>query len=1443
MALVASLGVVHVSMLALAPAASAAIVQGFEIDGNVTVDAGGKDWASTGTHAKDPVGNVDTSTFGQGSKEFQHPSTWIQKTGLAPNQDDISDVYFYNETNAAGEEWGFFGFRRLTTTGVTNYDVEFNQEDNTSANPARPTRTAGDLMVRFEQNGSDAFTLTKAYIWTIQGAGTWGSNCLLVPGYDPAAGWCQISTAAAGFVGATGESGHFAEGALNLSSFFTGTDCRGGFGTANIRSFTGEADASSLKDYVEPVPISVPPTCGSMLFRKVDQFGNSVGGATYQISPNPAPGSAPTPPLTVVDNQAPDSDPRAGWIEIDPASPGTYTVTETVAPPGYLLPPEGERSFEIVVDEDGMTTPIRIFRDPRIFKPLTITNDPEATYDVEYDWKVEKSVDRQSANVPEGTPADFQYTVKLSALSEQKSGFEVHGTVTLGNPNAVGMVATLDTTITGGNACTFVTSLADPQPLEDVSSAAGFQVNVPTGSNQYDYVCDPGANPAASGTSTATASWDAATYPQEGANPSYTRTHAVDYTYTIDQRTDEQVTVTDVFNGQQPGKDLGTFTWDTFVGGGTLPVTKTIATYKRTIDGVPGSCTSYPNKVTADENDTTDATDDSETVQVCVGRNLAIDKIATLSYDRVYTWDVAKSGPGTVFTGDDGQGNYTTEVTYKVDLKAVGYQDSDRQLAGQVFLSNPNDWAVEVTLVDVATVDGQAYPCTFTAADADPGTAGHQVSVPADASSQSYAYTCPGVPQGNYVGTNTATITWDKQEYFTPGETATKTVDINVAHDPTPANYNITLADVLDGAPVGLPQSSFNWDTVRAMAGNTQTLTYTRTLDTTAGACEPHLNTVTISPTGQDASHTVEVCAPGVDKTYDASHGRKRLWTVTKDVDETQVEIAQGGAATFTYTVKAVPGDVVDDGSASWTGTVSVKNPSATTPLTVDVTDVSGVTGWTCTFTSSGKDTATGVKIAPKATVPLAYTCQGAGHPDGNNTARVTFGGEQVSKTIPIAFKPSGTILDSKVTITDDKTNQDVPPGFLFDADFADPSTWSHTYQLTKTGAAGTCTSYTNNAVLDLTASPNPPVASETVEVCVEKPLTLAKTVAADLERSYTWGIEKVADATRRDVDPSTGTAKFHYTVTVKAGAAVDSGWAMKGTIAITNPNEYAGGAITADITDTPMNVGGGVTCTVQGGQDVVIPARAGDQSGVVTLPYTCSFTGAPTDGTNVASASWTPPGSAQPATASTSPAPVAFAVRAEHDKVVDVVDDKTVPGQRIVLEEDLVWSSGLTKSYEYDLSVAGGARGACLDHTNTAIVDMTGAGDPSDSVTVTACTPPLPPVVTAPPPPLVEVIAEQESGKAVGSLAATCQGTVRARLRNSRSSVAVYQVRIGTKKYAVRVKPESRKLWEGHGKPQVRVSLRESGKVLDRLRMPRACELPEVLPDTGKRPDSRTSW
>ncbi len=1392
--------------------AGAVVVAGFEIDGNTPVDSGGTDWAGLDdatTHKADPVGNADTSTF-KGSKEFEHPSTWEIGTGLAPNQDDISDVYIHDAI-VDDDIWGFIGFRRFTTSGVTNFDVEFNKQTNLGGSTFEPVRSVGDVMVRFEQDGNKGFKLTQAYFWRLKDGAGWSASCLEVTGYSPGAGWCPVNIALIPFTGTTGEDGHFGEGAFNFTSLLElgGGDitCLGGnFGTMNIRTFTGNANESALKDYVDAVSIDVGDTCGAMEIYKVDQFGNSVPGATFSISPNPLPGGG-ADPYVVTDGGANDADGSAdGAIVIDPASPGTYTVVETAAPAGYELPqPLAARTWTVTVGKEGVgsvNTPLTVV-DRKYFAAPTIVNAP--SHDIDYNWQVVKSVkDPASVDVPQGTDATFEYEVRLKALDPTTSGFG--GTVTVTNPNSLPMVGTLSAQITGGAGCTISAT--------DVSGAAGLQVDLASGANPFTYTCPTATLP---GGTTATVTWAQATYPSADPAETYSRSDAK--AFAIDEKTDETTTVKDVFNGDAgTTKTWGPFDWNA-VRASNDPAAGTVvvATYTRNVAGVPGECTSYPN--TASES--ADGTSDSESVTVCVGQDLDVTKDATLGYQRELLWDIAKSGPGTVFVGEDQQGDLKTQVDFTIDVTADGMTDSAWALTGTIKVDNPNSWPVDVTISDTVVVDGKPLSCVIAGGqDVKPGVAGQQLTIPAESVDHAFSYTCPGVSQGAYVGKNTVSIDWSADSHAYPKTSDSDTVDVTVTGDPEPANATVTLTDLLEGEDVtaDLPQSSFDWASVNALPGHTKSITYSVWLDTEAGACTPYTNVVTIDQTGQPADAEAIICSPGVEKSAEADYGRKQLWDLEKVVDKTSVEIAEGGSHTFHYTVTATPGDVVDNGESAWSGSVTVSNPSADEALTVDVTDVSGVQGWTCSF----DDDSTDVQVAAGDTVVLDYTCTGSGHPGGTNTAVVGFGdGESVSDTVDVTFAPRAGIDDTVVPVYDDKTDPGAPPVLLGQADATDDGTWTFTYDLTKSGAAGTCTTYDNHAVVRLEASPDV-TADASAELCVESPLAVAVQGSADLVRDYGWSIAKVVDATQRTADAS-GNATFTYTVTATAGAATDSGWQLKGSVDITNPNAYAGGAITADVT-AATDLGGGSSCTVSGGNDVVVPA-AGEVPGKVTLPITCSFSAKPSGtGSLTVTAAWDPAGEGTAASVTKS-SPITFVVGSETNKTVEVVDDKTVAGQRVVLDPALTWAPGLVKTYTYSLTLAGGAAGSCQSWTNTAKIDQPVGTDPTASTTAAVCVP--------------EVLPAQAFGKAVGSVKASCQGTVRARMTNRTGATVVYKLRVGKKVHSISVKSLASKKFVTKGRALAKVTLKVGSTRLDKLRIPARCEAPEVLPDTGLRATS----
>ncbi|MDO8613298.1 MAG: SpaA isopeptide-forming pilin-related protein [Dehalococcoidia bacterium] len=124
---------------------------------------------------------------------------------------------------------------------------------------------------------------------------------------------------------------------------------------------SGESVTSALSDIGE----ASFPGCKIRIEKKDALTGTLLPGGTFRIAPNPFAcrfdfaGDATK--LDVTDDVAPDSDPTDGIIEVTGICPGTYTITEIVAPNGYSLNPPASGAAETgaqcqnSADDDGDT--------------------------------------------------------------------------------------------------------------------------------------------------------------------------------------------------------------------------------------------------------------------------------------------------------------------------------------------------------------------------------------------------------------------------------------------------------------------------------------------------------------------------------------------------------------------------------------------------------------------------------------------------------------------------------------------------------------------------------------------------------------------------------------------------------------------------------------------------------------------------------------------------------------------------------------------------------------------------------------------------------------------------------------------------------------------------------------------------------------------------------
>ena len=128
-----------------------------------------------------------------------------------------------------------------------------------------------------------------------------------------------------------------AEGTLKVTGCIIGTVCTVEETVAPAGYVPAPPQTVTISAEVALTFVNEKEERGQLKIKKVDKCGGLLGGAQFLIEPNPKTG---TGSLTVVDNGLNDEDPTAGILLLTDCLKGiTYTVTETVPPPGYVAGP------------------------------------------------------------------------------------------------------------------------------------------------------------------------------------------------------------------------------------------------------------------------------------------------------------------------------------------------------------------------------------------------------------------------------------------------------------------------------------------------------------------------------------------------------------------------------------------------------------------------------------------------------------------------------------------------------------------------------------------------------------------------------------------------------------------------------------------------------------------------------------------------------------------------------------------------------------------------------------------------------------------------------------------------------------------------------------------------------------------------------------------------
>ncbi|WP_411730787.1 LPXTG cell wall anchor domain-containing protein [Paeniglutamicibacter sp.] len=955
---------------------------------------------------------------------------------------------------------------------------------------------------------------------------------------------------------------------------------------------------------------------------------------------------------------------------------------------------------------------------------LSVKKTADAGYDRTYLWDIEKTVvGPDTVNAGEDHNAVVDYGITVTSKGYEDDAKTLSGEITVSNPNRFGgdvEVTVSDTTTLAGLVCT-VDPAADTNPDAD-----GVQVTVPQatvsgevwvdGKKKVAYNCDASSVTEADYTgqrNTASITW----------NGGKASSQPVDIAFGLKGATDETVDILDqLIDPDSTPKDLGTVSFSDIPDGDWATWSKTFND-QLTHEATLGECTPFTNKAWVElDGDGTNPSSEA-TVTVCDQAGLQVSKTAQASFDRLYKWNAAKDVDRTEQTiAPDGSAvfNYT--------VKAVpnGFEDFDESLLGKITLTNPNQFeAGEITATVTDTVDIAGLICEITTPeDIDPGKAGFQVLVPAGADGNPGSvvldYECTGVP-ATYTGTNTVDVTWKDATYAK--QTATASAEVNYVLD-TEYDKNVLVFDdkvVETDYPELLGTATWNKEK------DPTEFTYDLSFPGILGTCEDHTNTAIVTEDGwnqatlDSASKQVTVCVEEnleVTKDVTATFDRDYDWKIEKDADKTSFNVDGDGNVTAGYTVAATKIGHTDSG---WKlgGTITVHNPNDFGSITANVEDTLGLEGVTCTI-ADGKT----VQIAAGDTLELGYTCDVSAGVDETdytgvitNTATATWGEGRSASSDAVAVDFSmDTETDTHITVTDDKYTEN---GHVLGAVTLEESPKTFSYDVDWEAAAGKCTTFTNTAVIDGDA--NHPAGNESsadVEVCVEKGLTVVKTVDAGFTRDYGWDLEKKVDQARFTVDEN-GKATANYTVTATQAGHEDQDWTMSGSIDVFNPNRQ--GELVVDIAD--VTTVPGATCSVAGGgTDVVVPAATAKDGvvtrGKATVSYDCVLTDPLTAAdyaghTNTATVTWS--GTDGKDRTADFAAGVLFTQdqAKDIDGAVTVLDDQTVPGATHELGTATLGES--PKAFTYPLELAGVA-GECTTYTNTAVLRETTGTDEVDN-------------------------------------------------------------------------------------------------------------------------------
>jgi hypothetical protein len=447
-------------------------------------------------------------------------------------------------------------------------------------------------------------------------------------------------------------------------------------------------------------------------------------------------------------------------------------------------------------------------------------------------------------------------------------------------------------------------------------------------------------------------------------------------------------------------------------------------------------------------------------------------KTAVPSFDRSYTWDVAKSADGgltelNIFAGQ------STQIDWTVTATASDPQDSNFALSGEITITNPTggDVISEPIPAEIASVeDVVTIGAVDTAANVDCGVTFPITLAPGDDLVCTYDLALDG---GS--GTNVATATLnlrDKQgtiidtlEYSGSADFDFANADPNVSDDcVTVTDDNATPGDTGDDLALG---EACVGDSPKDFPVSTDVGPFAQEDCTSSTVTNTgYIETNTTHTTGSaSASVDVNCYVLSVSKDAITSLDRNYDWEIAKTrvIVEGEVDgdglpgtltLEQGQVYTVTYEVTVNVTGFTDDNRGVH-GTITIDNPAPMDAVGVEVSDeISGfgAAAVDCDPATAGDQTS--VDVPAEGSAECSYSASDLpDETDRVNTATAALFGEEYIGTADVLFDENTVIgeIDECIDVVDDQgtadTSDDVALGTVCVGDVL-PFTFQYTIEV-----------------------------------------------------------------------------------------------------------------------------------------------------------------------------------------------------------------------------------------------------------------------------------------------------------------------------------------------------------------------------------------------------------